>query len=452
MYSLIDKPKELLELIASCLRPKDAEKKMCGEVFTPMDFINNKMLKDLESYWLTKYKECMWTNENLTFYDPAAGMGNYPIAIFYKLMDGLKNKIPNYFSRKKHILEKQLYLGEINKKNCHIIKKIFNIDNKYKLNLYCGDTLAINIKKIFKIDEFDIIIGNPPYNEELTRDGGSPLYHKFIEYYIDKCTILSYIVPSRWFSGGKGLDMFRSMMLNRKDIVYINHISDASSIFGPLVSIAGGVNYFLIDKNNNNGLCNYIVEGNSSFINLNKYDIVLDKKYYKIVDKIIKYKDVTKYYTSQDHYKIQTNDIRLHDVKKDNDIICYVSQRKGFIKYINKKYMVKPIDDYKVIVTEASLHHFGNMFIGKPNEVHSKSYISFKTNGVEEAKSLKSYLKCKMPNFMLSLRKITHHTSKSTCKWIPMVPINTNIIWTDELVYKYFNLTNDDIKIINKII
>ena len=88
------------------MKPKIIEKKTFGEVFTPIDFINDKMLKDIEEYWLKNKNENIWTNEKLTWYDPAAGMGNYPIAIYYKLMDGLKAKIKNEEQRKKHIIEK----------------------------------------------------------------------------------------------------------------------------------------------------------------------------------------------------------------------------------------------------------------------------------------------------------------------------------------------------------
>ena len=127
LHSLLDKPKELLELIAYCLPPKLIEKKDYGEVYTPMGFINEKMLKDLEEYWIDTYNENIWTNENLTWYDPTVGMGNYMIAIYYKLMEGLVNKIPNEIIRKKHIIEKQLFMGELIKKNCFIVKQIFNI-------------------------------------------------------------------------------------------------------------------------------------------------------------------------------------------------------------------------------------------------------------------------------------------------------------------------------------
>ena len=117
--------------------------------------------------------------------------------------------------------------------------------------------MNIRINEVFGIDKFDIIIGNPPYNQELkTKQGSaSSLYNKFIEYYDNKCKILSFVVPSRWFAGGKGLDKFRNMMLKKTDIVYINHYDDARQIFGNLVEIKGGVNYFLIDKNHNGTCC-----------------------------------------------------------------------------------------------------------------------------------------------------------------------------------------------------
>ena len=66
LQSLIDNPKELLELINDCLKPKEVEKKQFGEVFTPMKFINDKMLKDIEEYWMKKHNENIWTNEKLT--------------------------------------------------------------------------------------------------------------------------------------------------------------------------------------------------------------------------------------------------------------------------------------------------------------------------------------------------------------------------------------------------
>jgi site-specific DNA-methyltransferase (adenine-specific) len=370
-------------------------------------------------------------------------MGNYPIAIYYKLMEGLKTKISNEEERKKHIIEKMLYMGELNKKNCFIIKQIFNINDEYDLNLYEGDTLNIRLNEIFGKTKFDIIIGNPPYNEELTNAGAKPLYNKFIEYYIYKCNLLSFIVPSRWFAGGKGLDKFREMMINRTDILYIKHYDDASKIFGNTVSIEGGVNYFLIDKDYN-GLCDY----NGSKVKFNNFDIILDGKYYNVVNKILDYEKITDIYHGQGHFNVKTNNENLTD--NETLIKCYVSQQKGFIKYIDKKYIKNDITTHKIITARANGGNgcFGNMFIGYPNEICSQSYILFEVKSEYEAKSLLSYMKCKLPNFMLSLRKISQDISEATCKWIPLPSLNKE--WNDEEVYDYFKLSENEIKLIKE--
>jgi hypothetical protein len=442
IQSLLDRPKELLELIGDCLKPKAIEKKTFGEVFTPMDFINDKMLKDIEEYWMKKYNVNIWTNEKLTWYDPATGMGNYPIAIYYKLMEGLKTKIPNEELRKKHIIEKQLYMGELNKKNCFAVKQIFNINNIYKLNLYEGDTLNVKINEVFRKTKFDIIIGNPPYNEVLTSVGAKPLYNKFIEYYVNKCNLLSFIIPSRWFAGGKGLDKFREMMINRTDILFIKHYDNASKIFGNTVNIEGGVNYFLID-NDYNGLCDY----NGSKVKFNNFDIILDSKYYEIVNKFINNNKITDLYLGR-YFGIESNDKNLIDDNKS--IKCYVSQQKGFIKYVDKKFVKKEYNFYKVITARANGRNgcFGNIFIGNQLEIHTGSYISFRVSNENEAKSLLSYMKCKLPNFMLSLRKISQDISEATCKWIPLPPLNKE--WNDEEVYKYFKLSENEINLIKE--
>jgi len=447
LQSLLDNHIELLKLISDCLKPKIIEKKDFGEVFTPMDFINDNMLQDIETFWMTKYNENIWSNHKLTWYDPTAGMGNYPIAIYYKLFEGLKNKIPDEKLRSKHIIEKQLYMGELNKKNCFIIQQIFNINNLYKLNLYHGNTLDINIYKVFGINKFDIIIGNPPYNEKLTKAGAKPLYNKFIEFYIDKCNYLSFITPSRWFAGGKGLDKFRNMMLGRTDLLYIKHYDDACEIFGNLVDIKGGVNYFLIDKEYN-GLCDY----NGTKIKLNNFDVIVDSKYYNIISKFVDYNNkLADIYHGQGHFNIKTNDINLIDSSiNDKYIKCYVSKQKGFIKYIEKKHIKNDISTFKVITARAAHaanSSFGNMFIGCPNEVCSQSYILFEVKTLDEANSLLSYMKCKLPNFMLSLRKIAQDISEATCKWIPLPPLDR--LWNDKTVFEYFKLLDDDIKLIN---
>jgi len=287
-------------------------------------------------------------------------------------MDGLKKKIPNEEDRKKNILEKMLFMAEYNKKNCFIVKQIFNINNEFKLNLYEGDSLQLDIQKEFGITKFDIVIGNPPYNEELKSSGATALYNKFVEYYIEKCDLLCFVIPSRWFSGGKGLDSFRKNMLERTDFVYIKHFDDASKIFGSSVSIEGGVNYFLKDTNHN-GDCTY----NGSMTKLNKYDVFVDGKYHNIIDKIVTLNSVIPLYLGR-YFGVESNDKRLKSDKTTETIKCYVSQQKGFEKNIEKKEIKKEYNFWKVITARANGGNkcFGTIFIGKIDEIYTDSYIS----------------------------------------------------------------------------
>ena len=180
LHSLIDHPKELLELIDSCLRPKQLEKQKFGEVFTPMHIVN-EMLDILPSH--------VWNNKHLKWLDPASGMGNFPVAVYLRLMKGLEDEFKDSNERKRHILENMLYMSELNKKNVLICRQIFDINNEYELNLYQGDSLELDTENEWKVCEFDIIMGNPPYNKGGIRshtgkylgDRNETIWTKFVE-------------------------------------------------------------------------------------------------------------------------------------------------------------------------------------------------------------------------------------------------------------------------------
>ena len=98
--------------------------------------------------------------------------------------------------------------------------------------------------------KFDYIIGNPPYQME---DGGAgasatPVYNKFIDAVKElDPSVLSLIIPAKWYSGGKGLDQFRQEMLNDS---HFGAWADStiSLVVFPAADFAGGVCFFLRDK------------------------------------------------------------------------------------------------------------------------------------------------------------------------------------------------------------
>jgi type I restriction-modification system DNA methylase subunit len=105
-----------------------------GEIFTPPKLINNI---------LDQFPNDIWSNKTKTWFDPAAGHGNFHIIILQRLFKGLSNQIPNERDRVKHIVEKQLYFSEYQEDLANNIKHLFTFGGLCKPNVYVGDTLKM---------------------------------------------------------------------------------------------------------------------------------------------------------------------------------------------------------------------------------------------------------------------------------------------------------------------
>jgi site-specific DNA-methyltransferase (adenine-specific) len=132
--------------------------------------------------------------------------------------------------------------------------------------------------------QFDVIIGNPPY--QLGQSGGEaigsfamPIYQKFVEAAKGiEPRYLTMVNPSRWFAGGRGLDDFRQEMLADRRLRFLVDYPDSREAFAG-VDIAGGISYFLWDSSWN-GKCKVTtisggVAGPTLSRYLNEYDILV---------------------------------------------------------------------------------------------------------------------------------------------------------------------------------
>jgi len=431
MESLIDDMRATLTFLNSILEPKDSEKERLGEVFTPDWFADDSMLGS--------YPTSIWDDPTEKFYDPAAGSGVFPVCIYYRLMDsvGMKKAFPNATKRKQHILTKMLFMSEIGSKNVGILKHIFG----GIANIYHGDSLKLDVKEQWAIDLKDVnVVGNPPYNTSREHSTtASALYPKFIEKYIHTCKTLLFVIPSRWFSGGSGVKEFRKMMLSRKDLRFIHTIEDASTVFGPKVSIEGGINYFMKDASYH-GDCNM----DGKLMDLSAHNILVDSKYNELITKMKVYPSISSLYKGNP-YSIPSNDKRVTDTATESTLVCFMSKQKGFEKHIEKGFIKTDYGYWKVITAEANGNSkkFGNTFIGSPTSVHSESYRSFQVRSEDEAKSLVSFMKTDLANKLMGLRKASQHICADTCSWVPLPPLDRE--WTNETVQTYFKLTEDEI-------
>jgi hypothetical protein len=277
LQCLIDKPKELLELIDSCLKPKKLEKDQFGEVFTPM-YLINEMLDNLDKHYIKENGRSIFTEPSFKWFDPASGMGNFPVAVYLKLMEGLKPQIPNDEERKKHIIENMLYMSELNKKNVFISHQIFNMNSQYKLNIYEGNSLELNTENVWGVKKFDVVMGNPPYNK--SKDGvlkggygGRSLWDLFVvkslNEWVDDKKYLLFIHPPSW----RKPEHYLWDILGKKQLLYLKTYSkkEGNKLFG----CSTLVDYYVLK--NTNIYKETIIDGQDGktySINLNEWNFL----------------------------------------------------------------------------------------------------------------------------------------------------------------------------------
>jgi len=223
MQQLIDDPAAMLLFLSAHLKPREAEKKQMGEVFTPPSLIND-MLNKLETV-----VPDIWSNGRRRFLDPATGIGNFPALIYARLMVGLADEFVDAVARKKHILANMLFMCEINPENVQICTRLFSECP----HIHCGDFLTFDPNATWSVAQFDVIIGNPPYNAPNIngRANGSTLYPRFIE----RCAPLLvaggyqvFVHPGMWRKPGNRL---HDLMFGRR----IHYLEIHTNIEGRLL-------------------------------------------------------------------------------------------------------------------------------------------------------------------------------------------------------------------------
>lgn len=186
---------EIEEIINKYLPVNIIKKKEYGEVFTPSCLINNM---------LDRLPLNIFENPDLKWLDPCAGIGNFILIIYFRLMKGLNQWEIDAEKRSKHILKNMLYMVEINKENVEIALNIFknvNVNANINENILCQDFLQYSNTFLCN---FDIIIGNPPFQLKSGKGGKNKLYEKIIAKCLPLLNVKGYLyllVPDNLFAG-----------------------------------------------------------------------------------------------------------------------------------------------------------------------------------------------------------------------------------------------------------
>lgn len=215
---------ELSKSIDKYLVPHINEKKQNAEVSTPFSLRKDMIDKIPNDFWMTPKK----------VFEPCSGKGGFLIDIIDKFMDGLKEIIIDDEERYKTIVEECLYYSDINKQNIFIAKLLLDPYNKYNLNANDGDTLKLDIKEKWGIDGFDLVIGNPPYQNSIGASNGT-LWDKFVIKSFELTKKNKYICmvhPSGWRNvNGKFKNLQKSIFEKNMLYLEIHNETDGINIF-----------------------------------------------------------------------------------------------------------------------------------------------------------------------------------------------------------------------------
>ena len=318
--------------------------------------------------------------------------------------------------------------------------------------------------------KFSAIVGNPPYQ---IMDGGAkasalPIYQLFVESSEQlRPLAISMIMPSKWFAGGKGLDVFRENTRVDRHLEYMYDFVNAKDLF-PTASIGGGICYFLW-RANYEGKCTFtnVLAGHSSTKAryLDQFDVVVRyNEAINIIDTALPEgtKTIADIMLSRNPFGPSSN-VRGDKIPSASQIALVTSQGTYYVDpaivTVNKEY----VDAWKVSISKVTCEHAGepdkngqlkvlsSLRTLAPNTACTDSYLIIgKFSSQKEADNLRSYLATKFARFMLLMAVSSINLSKDKFRFVPLQDFSRP--WTDSDLYAKYNLTDDEIAYIEQLI
>jgi len=486
------------------------------EVFTPPEFAN-RMLDTLAEAWAADHGGAnLWADKTVRFLDPCTKTGIFLREITTRLTRGLAAEIPDLETRVDHILTRQvygigithltsllarrsLYCSKHANGRHSIVRSFANDDGNIWFQrtehtwvdgkcTYCGasqkildrgeglethayalihtDDIKNRMVELFGDDmQFDVIIGNPPYQLSTAGYGNQarPVYHRFVQQAkrLDP-RYLVMVTPSRWFSGGMGLNEFRESMLTDKRLTRIVDYPKLYEGF-PGVKIRGGISYFLWDREHI-GPCEVetvwdgMPTGPAVARYLDAFDILVRRnEAVPILEKVRVKGETTldQRVSSQKPFGLATNyKGKPTAAGMRSPVKLFANQRTAWIERVDIPDNVEWVEKWKVLMTRiqgtsaaVETKFLSKPIIAEPGTACTETYI---VAGVFETKTdaanYAAYLCTRFVRFLVSLRKPTQDALKPVYAFVPDLPLNQQ--WTDAKLYERYGLTEDEIAFI----
>lgn len=465
------------------------------EVFTPPR-IANEMLDLLPAE--------VWTDPTLRWLDPGCKSGVFLREAARRLMVGLSEAIPDPDERRHHIFTEMLHgyaitelTAMISRRTLYYTKDATSEDlavvamptpegnirfERGSHSFQGGSCTACGASDVIergdglenhayaflhgadtKNMQFDVIIGNPPY--QLPGTAGNrdvPLYHRFVEQAKQlKPRYMSFIIPSRWFAGGWGLDGFRSEMLSDRRLRVLVDYPDAAECF-PDIDLGGGVCYFLWEAAHNADCAVTTVlagqRNTTAQRNLAEFDVfVRANEAIPIISKVraLGEPDMSKDVSPGVPFGLRSNFVDYKPRRFRGAVKLYA--RNGTVGWVAPAKIAQNsawVADHKVLLANAygergsgPYHVLGKPIVAEPNSACTQTYIvAGRCQTAVEAENLAAYLRTRFVRFLVSLRKNTQHVKVSTFAFVPA--LDMTVRWTDQMLYQRYGLTQDEIDFI----
>lgn len=500
------------------------------EVFTPPE-LANRMLDTLTEAWAADHGGAnLWADKTVRFLDPCTKSGVFLREITRRLTKGLADEMPNLDDRVNHILTRQVfgigitYLTALLARRSvycskhangkHSIAKGFTTDagNIWFERLehtwiggkcsYCGahardydrgeglethayafnhtDDMQTRLGEMFGGNmQFDVIIGNPPY--QLGQSGGDaigsfamPIYQEFVS--AAKALDPRYVVmviPSRWFAGGRGLDEFRQKMLTDRRLRALVDFPESREVFAG-VDIAGGISYFLWDSKWDDK-CEVTtvtggIAGPTMARYLDEYDILVrQNEAIPILHRVLATTDGRAFNSLASRvapiqpFSIRTN-FRGAPVSDGMTapVVIYQSTGTAFIERSAIPRNVEWVDQWKVIVggavpaggrSDKDGRYYGliGVRVIPPGTACTETYLVANRFQTEtEATNFAAYLRTKFVRFLVSLRTNTQHLYSERFSFVPDLAMDR--LWSDDDLYAKYCLSSHEITFIESTI
>lgn len=496
------------------------------EVFTPPE-LASRMLDMLAEAWAADHGGAsLWADKNVRFLDPFTKSGVFLREITSRLTQGLAQQLPDLQERVNHILAQQVFGIGITRltsllarrsvycskhaNGAHSIAKGFANDagniwfertehawangkctfcGASQAALDRGETLETHAYAFIHTDniktrmtelfgdpmQFDVIIGNPPYQLGDGGGGGgasaTPIYNLFVESALSlepRYTVM--ITPSRWFSGGKGLDEFRDRMLRDHRFVKLVDFPQLYDVF-PGVKIRGGISYWLWGREHRGGCEVVTMIGNEVASEpvvrpLDAYDVFVRRnEAVRILDKVVSFRvdgqaegSLGDQVSARRPFGLTNQRGKTTKTGIKNPVLLFGNQHTSYVERSIITTNTDWVDQWKVLLVKAhgtsgrdDVTILGEPVVAGPGTACTETYLVIGICGSEfEAQNLAAYMRTRFVRFLVSLRKITQNITRSSYRFVPKLPMSR--LWSDGELYARYGITSDEITFIESLI